>query len=74
MHIVTLRDPSSSVAAQFVPEAGMIGISLTDAGVELLGQRRGLDAYLDRRQDDGHPDSCIRGQIAWAATPIPPRA
>ena len=34
MHVVTLRDPSSSVAAQFVPDAGMIGTSLTDAGVE----------------------------------------
>jgi hypothetical protein len=29
-----------------VPGAGMIGISLTDDGVELLGQRRGLDAYV----------------------------
>ena len=47
MHIVTLSDPSSSVEAQFVPDAGMIGISLTDAGTELLGQqRRGLDAYV----------------------------
>ena len=42
MKVVTLRDPSSSVAAQFVPDAGMIGTSLTDSGVELLGQRRGL--------------------------------
>ena len=29
MHIVTLRDPSSPVAAQFVPEAGY---SFTDSG------------------------------------------
>ena len=43
-HIVTLRDASSPVAAQFVPDAGMIGVSLTDSDVELLGQRRGLDA------------------------------
>ncbi|MGA9360934.1 MAG: aldose 1-epimerase [Mycobacterium sp.] len=55
MHIVTLTDPSSSVAAQFVPEAGMIGISLTDAGVELLGQRRGLDAYLTAGKTMGIP-------------------
>ena len=55
MHIVTLRDPSSSVAAQFVPEAGMIGISLTDSGVELLGQRRGLDAYLTAGKTMGIP-------------------
>ena len=55
MHVVTLRDPSSPVAAQFVPEAGMIGISLTDAGVELLGQRRGLDAYIDDGKTMGIP-------------------
>jgi galactose mutarotase-like enzyme len=55
MHIVTLTDPSSSVAAQFVPEAGMIGTSLTDAGVELLGQRRGLDAYLAAGKTMGIP-------------------
>jgi aldose 1-epimerase len=55
MHIVTLHDPSSPVAAQFVPEAGMIGTSLTDAGVELLGQRRGLDAYLAAAKTMGIP-------------------
>jgi aldose 1-epimerase len=55
MHIVTLTDPSSSVAAQFVPEAGMIGISLTDSGVELLGQRRGLDAYITAGKTMGIP-------------------
>ena len=55
MHVVTLRDPSSSVAAQFVPGAGMIGTSLTDSGVELLGQRRGLDAYLEAGKTMGIP-------------------
>ena len=55
MHIVTLTDPSSSVAAQLVPEAGMIGISLTDSGVELLGQRRGLDAYITAGKTMGIP-------------------
>ena len=43
------------MAAQFVPEAGMIGISLTDAGVELLGQRRGLDAYVTAGKTMGIP-------------------
>jgi aldose 1-epimerase len=43
------------VAAQFVPAAGMIGISLTDAGVELLGQRRGLDAYIAAGKTMGIP-------------------
>jgi aldose 1-epimerase len=55
MRIVTLADPSSPVAAQFVPEAGMIGTSLTDAGVQLLGQRRGLDAYLTAGKTMGIP-------------------
>lgn len=55
MHIVTLRDPSSPVAARFIPEAGMIGASLTDDGVELLGQRRGLDAYVEAGKTMGIP-------------------
>ena len=55
MHIVTLRDPSSPLEAQFVPDAGMIGISLTDSGIELLGQRRGLDAYVANGKTMGIP-------------------
>jgi aldose 1-epimerase len=55
MRIITLTDPTSPVAAQFVPDAGMIGTSLTDAGVELLGQRRGLDAYLAAGKTMGIP-------------------
>jgi aldose 1-epimerase len=55
MRIVTLTDPSSPVAAQFVPEAGMIGTSLTDAGTELLGQRRGLQAYIEAGKTMGIP-------------------
>src|ERR1700758_1235160 len=55
MHIVTLTDPSSPVAAQFAPGAGMIGTSLTDSGTELLGQRRGLDAYLEAGKTMGIP-------------------
>jgi galactose mutarotase-like enzyme len=55
VQIVTLTDPSSPVAAQFVPEAGMIGTSLTDSGVELLGQRRGLDAYIQAGKTMGIP-------------------
>lgn len=55
MHIVTLRDPSSSLEAQFVPDAGMIGASLTDSGVQLLGQRRGLDAYVADGKTMGIP-------------------
>ncbi|GBE63546.1 aldose 1-epimerase [Mycobacterium sp. MFM001] len=55
MQIVTLRDPSAPVEAQFVPEAGMIGVSLTDSGVQLLGQRRGLDAYVADGKTMGIP-------------------
>lgn len=55
MHIVTLRDPSSDLEAQFVPDAGMIGISLTDSGKQLLGQRRGLDAYVADGKTMGIP-------------------
>ncbi|MCV7031169.1 aldose 1-epimerase [Mycobacterium sherrisii] len=55
MHVVTLRDPASSLTAQFVPDAGMIGTSLTDDGVELLGQRRGLQAYLEAGKTMGIP-------------------
>lgn len=73
MHVVTLRDPSSPLVAQFVPDAGMIGTSLRDAGAELLGQRRGLDAYISDGKTMGIP-SCIRGQTGWARTPIPRRA
>jgi aldose 1-epimerase len=55
VHIVTLRDPSSHLEAQFVPDAGMIGVSLTDSGVQLLGQRRGLDAYVADGKTMGIP-------------------
>ena len=55
MYVITLNDPVSPVAAKFVPEAGMIGTSLTDAGVELLGQRRGLDAYVTDGKTMGIP-------------------
>src|SRR6201986_2237087 len=33
----------------------MIGISLTDSGVEFLGQRRGLDAYVADGKTMGIP-------------------
>jgi galactose mutarotase-like enzyme len=55
VHVVTLSDPASAVTAQFGPDAGMIGTSLTDAGVQLLGQRRGLEAYLDEGKTMGIP-------------------
>lgn len=55
LEIVTLRDPSSALTATYVPNAGMIGTSLSDDGVELLGQRRGLQAYVSTYRTMGIP-------------------
>jgi aldose 1-epimerase len=52
---VTLNDPSSSLTATFVPVAGMIGTSLADGDDEFLGQRRGLDAYVNAGKTMGIP-------------------
>ena len=52
---VTLRDPSSALTATYVPNAGMVGTSLSDDGVELLGQRRGLQAYVSTHRTMGIP-------------------
>ena len=52
---VTLHDPSSSLTATYVPTAGMICTSLADDGVEYLGQRRGLQAYLTDGKTMGIP-------------------
>ena len=52
---VTLTDPSSALTATFVPGAGMIGTSLAENGVEFLGQRRGLEAYVTAGKTMGIP-------------------
>ncbi|GFG52891.1 aldose epimerase [Mycolicibacterium agri] len=52
---VTLRDPSSTLTATYVPVAGMICTSLADDGVEFLGQRRGLNAYVTAGKTMGIP-------------------
>ena len=52
---VVLKDPASTLTATFVPSAGMICTSLSDGGVELLGQRRGLSAYLTTGKTMGIP-------------------
>jgi aldose 1-epimerase len=52
---VTLRDPSSSLTAAYVPSAGMICTSLADDGVEFLGQRRGVEAYIAEGKTMGIP-------------------
>lgn len=52
---ITLHDPASSLSATYVPAAGMICTSLADDGVEFLGQRRGLDAYVTDGKTMGIP-------------------
>ncbi len=52
---VTLQDPSSSLSATYVPVAGMVCTSLADDGVEFLGQRRGLRAYITAGKTMGIP-------------------
>jgi galactose mutarotase-like enzyme len=52
---VVLQDPSSPLTATFMPAAGMVCTSLSDGGVELLGQRRGLQAYLSNAKTFGIP-------------------
>ena len=52
---VTLRDPSSALSAVYIPGAGMLATSLSDGGIELLGQRRGLDAYVSAGKTMGVP-------------------
>ncbi|RAV18093.1 aldose 1-epimerase [Mycolicibacterium sp. GF69] len=52
---VTLRDPSSSLTASFVPAAGMVGTSLADGGDDFLSQRRGLAAYVNNGKTMGIP-------------------
>jgi galactose mutarotase-like enzyme len=52
---VTLRAPSSSLTATYVPNAGMVATSLSDDGAELLGQRRGLQAYVSAGKTMGIP-------------------
>ena len=52
---VTLRDPSSDADRHLCPRAGMVATSLSDDGVELLGQRRGLQAYVSNHKTMGIP-------------------
>ena len=47
-------DPEG-IEVTFVPGAGMIGCSLRHRGAELLGQRRGLRAYIEDHKTMGIP-------------------
>jgi aldose 1-epimerase len=46
---------AGGIEAAFVPDAGMVGCSLRHRGEELLGQRRGLRAYVADRATFGIP-------------------
>ncbi|MBK5231377.1 MAG: CHAD domain-containing protein [Thermoleophilia bacterium] len=48
-------ESGSGLSATFVPEAGMIGVSLRHEGEELLGQRRGLESYVESGKTMGLP-------------------
>src|SRR5919198_302938 len=50
-----LRSPVGDLEAAFVPGAGMVGISLRHRGVELLGQRDGLERYAEGHSTMGIP-------------------
>lgn len=43
---LTIKSPGGTLAASFIPKLGMIGTSLRHNGEELLGQGKGLAAYV----------------------------
>src|SRR5262249_36072044 len=53
--IVLRSDAAGGIEAAFVPRAGMVGCSLRHRGEELLGQRGGLDHYVEARSTMGIP-------------------
>ncbi|HTU13631.1 MAG TPA: CHAD domain-containing protein [Solirubrobacterales bacterium] len=48
-------DSGTGLSATFVPEAGMIAISLIEDGEELLGQRHGIESYIESGKTMGIP-------------------
>src|SRR5262245_63630402 len=46
---------ADGIEASFVPSAGMVGCSLLHDGEELLGQRGGLERYVEERSTMGIP-------------------
>ncbi len=69
MRTISLVD--GAVAARFEPDLGMIGTSLTDDGVELLGQGKGLANYADTGEVFGlpilHPWANRLGEFGYTA-------
>jgi galactose mutarotase-like enzyme len=79
---VTLVSPDG-VTAAFVPAAGMVGVSLTLDGVELLARRHGLAGYLGHGSTFGIPLLApwanrlavahqVVGDVAWDVRPGDP--
>lgn len=54
LEAVTLSSPEG-MSVEFVPKAGMVGVSLKHHGEEILGQRGGLRDYLTRGETFGIP-------------------
>ena len=54
LRALALESPEE-LDATFVPGAGMVGCSLRDRGVELLGQRGGLAAWIEKSSTFGIP-------------------
>ena len=52
---VTLVNEAAGVEAAFVPEASMLCLLLRHRGAELLGERHGLQAYIERGKTMGIP-------------------
>ena len=52
--VLRMSSPAG-LEAEFVPDAGMVGCSLRHRGAELLGQRAGMSAYLQRGATFGIP-------------------
>jgi aldose 1-epimerase len=55
LEALTLSSEDGAIEAAFVPEAGMVGCSLSHRGDELLGQRGGLARYVAERSTMGIP-------------------
>ena len=54
-HTALVLAGTDELEASFVPSAGMVGCSLRHQGEELLGQRGGLERYVEERSTMGIP-------------------
>jgi aldose 1-epimerase len=55
LEAVRIESPGGELAAEFVPEANLVGSSLTHRGVELLHRGRGVAAYAEQGKTMGIP-------------------